>query len=96
MKAFKPSNEKLFEALTHIDSVDEARDFLDDVCTIKEIEEMSQRLEAAKLLLKGMTYDEVIKKTGISSATLSRVSRCIRYGNGGYKKIIDKIEKKAG
>ena len=93
MKPYSPSNEKLFIALTHIDSIDEAKDFLDDICTIKEIEEMSQRLEAAKLLLKGLTYDEVIKKTGISSATLSRVSRCIRYGSGGYKKIIDKLDK---
>lgn len=93
MKPYSKTSEKLFEALSHVDSPEEARDFLDDLCTIKEIEEMSQRLDAAKLLLKGLTYDEVIKKTGISSATLSRVSRCIQYGSGGYKKIIDKLDR---
>ena len=54
---------------------------------------MSQRLEAAKLLLEGKTYEQVIEKTKISSTTLSRVSRCLRYGDGGYKKIIEKTKK---
>ena len=57
---------------------------------VQELEKMAQRLEAAKLLLQGQTYEQVIEKTSISSTTLSRVSRCIRYGNGGYKTIINK------
>ena len=55
---------------------------------------MAQRLEAAQLLLEGRTYEQVIQETNISSTTLSRVSRCIRYGNNGYKNILDKLNKK--
>ena len=67
--------------------------FLDDLCTIKELESMSQRLTAAKMLLDGKTYNEIVEDTDISSATLARVSKCVRYGNGGYKNIISKMDK---
>ena len=60
----------------------------DDLCTAKEIEKMAERVEAAKLLLEGKTYNQVIAETGISSATLSRVSRCMQYGKG-YSKLIN-------
>ncbi|UKI14184.1 MAG: YerC/YecD family TrpR-related protein [Clostridiales bacterium] len=62
--------------------------FFEDLCTYKEIEQMAQRITAARLLLEGNTYARVIERTDISSATLSRVSRCIQHGSGGYKKFI--------
>ncbi len=58
-----------------------------DLCTNKEVEQMAQRIAAARLLIEGNTYNKVIEKTDISSATLSRVSRCVQYGNG-YKKFV--------
>lgn len=92
MKQQYPS-EDLIKAILSINSQEECEQFLNDLCTIQELEKMSQRLEAAKLLIDGDTYEQVIEKTGISSTTLSRVSKCIRYGDGGYKNIIDKIKK---
>lgn len=81
---------QLFQAILSINSIEECKSFFEDICTVQELEKMAQRLEAAKLLLQGQTYEQVIEKTSISSTTLSRVSRCIRYGNGGYKTIINK------
>lgn len=63
---------------------------LEDLCTFKEVEQMAQRLKSAELLLEGKTYAEVIAVTNISSATLSRVSRCVQKGSSGYKKLLDK------
>lgn len=81
---------ELYERLVKIESVEEAEKFLDDLCTIKELEAMSQRLRAAKMLLEGKTYNEIVEETEISSATLARVSKCVRYGDGGYKTVIEK------
>lgn len=80
----------LYKAITEVESVEECKDLFEDLCTYKEVEQMAQRLIAAKLLLEGKTYNEVIAETGISSATLSRVSRCVNHGAGGYKKAIEK------
>ncbi len=80
----------LYKAITDIESVEECKAFFDDLCTYKEVEQMAQRLRAAKLLLEGMTYNEVISQTGISSATLSRVSKCVNHGSDGYKKAVEK------
>ena len=76
--------EELYKTILKLESIDECREFFEDVCTFKEVEQMAQRLISAKLLLQGKTYDEIIKDTDISSATLSRVSKCVKYGNG-YK-----------
>ena len=84
-----PSKE-LVESILKLETEEECINFLNDLCTIQELEKMAQRLEAAKLLLEGCTYEQVIEKTKISSTTLSRVSRCIRYGEGGYKNILKK------
>ena len=81
--------ERLYELIPLIQSKEECKDLFEDLCTYKEIEAMAQRLHAAELLLNGVTYEQIIKKTGISSATLSRVSKCVKYGSG-YKKIFDK------
>lgn len=86
----------LYKAIADIETAEECKLLFDDLCTYKEVEQMAQRLRAAKLLLEGKTYNEVISETGISSATLSRVSRCVNHGEGGYKKAVEKsINEKA-
>ena len=79
--------EELFELITSVDNVEDCKSLFCDLCTNKEIEQMAQRICAAKLLIAGNTYNQVIEQTDISSATLSRVSRCVQYGNG-YKKFL--------
>lgn len=80
----------LFEAILKLKSTDECRRFFEDVCTIKEIEDISQRLEVAKLLSEGNNYQEVSKATGASTATISRVNKCLQYGKNGYKIVLDR------
>ena len=81
----------LFEAIISIRDMDDCYRFFDDLCTYAEIEKMEQRVEAAQMFLDGATYNQVIQKTEISSATLSRVSRCIRHGSGGYSDILRRL-----
>lgn len=81
---------ELYESIVNLSSVEECNELFEDLCTYKEILQMAQRLKSAELLLEGKTYAEVIEQTGISSATLSRVSRCVQAGSGGYKKVIEK------
>ena len=90
LKNDKTMRRELYEAFLSLETVEEAESFLDDLCTIKELEAMSQRLRSAKMLLQGKTYNEIVEETEISSATLARVSKCVRYGDGGYKNIIEK------
>jgi len=73
---------ELYQAFVKVDSEEACAQFLEDLCTRKEVEQMAQRLRAAKLLFEGLTYAQVIEQTNISSATLSRVSRCVQYGSG--------------
>ena len=79
----------LYRILTELASVEECQMLMEDLCTHKEIEKMAERIYAAKLLMEGKTYNQVIAQTNISSATLSRVSRCVQYG-GGYSKLLKK------
>ena len=81
----------LFDAILSLESREECYDFFEDLCTVKEISDMAQRLEAAKLLLDGRTYDQIVKEVEISTATISRINRCIQYGTGGYQSVIEKI-----
>lgn len=74
--------DELFEIIASLKNAEECKLLFSDLCTFKEIEQMAQRIGAAKLLLAGKTYKEVTEVYDISSATLSRVSRCIRYGEG--------------
>jgi TrpR-related protein YerC/YecD len=90
VKAYQPMLEELYAELIKLETVEECESFLSDLCTMKELLSMGQRLKAAKMLLEGKTYNEVIEETDISSATLARVSKCIRYGDGGYANIIKK------
>lgn len=80
--------DKLFETLLKLKTVDECYDFFEDLCTIKEIKDMSQRLQIACLLNKGLSYQKVAEMTNVSSATISRVKRCLDYGSGGYAKAL--------
>ena len=88
--------DNLFEAVLKLSTLDDCRKFFEDVCTIKELQDMTQRLEVASLLTEGKNYQEVCKATGASTATISRVNKCLLYGNGGYKTVLDKGEKKNG
>ena len=81
----------LFELITKIDNLDDCKALFDDLCTMKEVENMAERCFAAKLLLEGNTYSQVMAQADISSATLSRVSRCVQYGNG-YSRLLKKDE----
>lgn len=85
--------DKLMEAISKLNTKEECYNFFEDVCTIREILDMSKRLEAAKLLSEGFNYNDIVNKIGLSTATLSRVSRALNYGSGGYKKAL-KINKK--
>ena len=77
----------LYELFVSISSVEDCKDLLEDLCTYKEVEQMAERIRAAKLLMEGKTYQEVISVTDISSATLSRISRCVQYGKG-YSRLL--------
>ena len=88
------SVDNLFKVITDIKSLEECRAFFDDLCTIKEIMDMAQRLETAVLLSKGENYQNISAKVGVSSATISRVNRCLNYGSGGYKSALKKLEEK--
>ncbi len=78
----------LYQTIAKLDTVEDCEMFLSDLCTVNEVEQMAQRICAAKLLLEKNTYNQVISETDISSATLSRVSTCVRHGAGGYRKFI--------
>ena len=82
------SFDDLFGAILKLKSVEDCRNFFEDVCTIKELEDISQRLEVAKQLLDGKNYQSISKETGASTATISRVNKCLNYGSGGYKLVL--------
>ena len=77
----------LFQLIVSIDNVDDCRALFEDMCTIKEVANMAERCFAAKLLIEGNTYNQIMAQADISSATLSRVSRCVQYGKG-YSKLL--------
>lgn len=87
-----PAMDRLFTAILDLENMEDCYRFFDDVCTIKELQDMAQRLEAAVLLSEGENYLSVSQKAGISTATISRVSRCLQYGSGGYQKAIRKLK----
>ena len=82
--------DNLFEAVLKLKTVDECRKFFEDICTIKEVDAMSQKLEVARLLSNGKNYQEVTAQTGASTATISRVNKCLQYGKGGYGLVLEK------
>ena len=88
------SIDRLFEAILALESTEECYRFFEDLCTVNELQDMAQRFEAALLLERGLNYQQIAQQVGISTATISRVSRCLNYGSGGYREAIDK--RKAG
>ena len=87
------NTDALCEAILHLKTTEECYAFLEDICTIKEIQDISQRLAVAKILSQGISYTTICKETGASTATISRVSKCCEYGAGGYKAIIARMNK---
>lgn len=85
--------DELFRAILSLQSLEECYDFFEDLCTMKELADMAQRVEAAQMLLDGKTYEQIVKKVEISTATISRINRCIQYGTGGYEQILGRIAK---
>lgn len=83
----------LFEAILGLEDLDDCYAFFEDACTIKEILDIAQRFKAARLLRRGENYQTIRQETGMSTTTISRVSRCLEYGDGGYKKAIERLAK---
>ena len=80
--------ENLFEAMAKLSSADDVAKLLEDLCTVKELADMSQRLEVARLLKEGKNYREICETTGASTATICRVNKCLLYGKGGYNLVV--------
>ena len=87
------SIDRLFEVILTLETVEDCYRFFEDVCTIKELEDMAQRLDAAILLDEGENYQTISQKIGISTATISRVSKCLKYGDG-YRFALQKLAEK--
>lgn len=87
-----PATDKLFEAILMLGSVEECYRFFEDIATISELKALAQRLEVAKMLDEGKTYEEIVEVTGASTATISRVKRCLHYGADGYRLILSRLK----
>ncbi len=83
---------QFYRAVLALENEEECRKFFDDVATIKEVIDLSARLEVARMLDSGAVFSEISRETGASSATISRVNKCLTYGEGGYKIVIDRIK----
>lgn len=84
----------LFECILSLESVEECYDFFEDLCTTREVEEMSKRMRAARMLASNKVYNEVVQETGLSTATISRVNRCLKEGAQGYARVLERTERK--
>lgn len=84
---------ELYKAILSLNDEEECALFFEDLCTVNELISLSQRLSVAKKLNEGKTFSNITAETGASSATIGRVNRCILYGNGGYKTIMEKLKK---
>lgn len=87
-KLESPEATELFEAVLKLKNVEECYGFFIDICTVSELQSFAQRLQVAKLLKEQVTYNEIVKKTGASTATISRVKKCLEYGTGGYDLVL--------
>ena len=92
MKLKDPASDHLFEAILYLESVEECYDFFEDLCSVSEFKAMSQRFEVAYLLAEGKSYQEIVDRTGASTATISRVKRSLNYGSDGYNRIFERIK----
>ncbi len=87
-----PLNDQLFAGVLLLETAEECYQFFEDICTIGELKAMAQRLEVARMLKHGHTYDDIVERTGASTATISRVKRCLYYGADGYKTILARLD----
>ena len=87
-----PLNDQLFQAILLLQTGEECYQFFEDICTVGELRDMAQRLEVARMLRNGAIYEDIVTKTGASTATISRVKRCLNYGADGYKIILARLE----
>lgn len=92
MKYRNESTDRLLQAILNLKTLDECYDFFDDACTVKEIIEIAQRFEVACMLDDKKSYQSITEETGVSSATIGRVNRCLQYGSGGYRRAIDRLK----
>lgn len=83
---------RLHRAFLSLETAGECRVFLEDLCTFKEVEEMARRLEVAQLLAQGRNYQEIARQIEVSTATISRVNRALRYGSGGYETVLERLK----
>jgi len=84
--------DQLFKGILKLETVEDCYRFFEDLCTIKEVGSMAQRLQVAAMLKQGVTYHEIVEKTGASTATISRINRCISYGSDGYNRILERLK----
>ena len=84
--------ENLYTAILSLKDSEECRNFFEDICTVKELQDIAQRLKVARMLKDGNSYQEVSRETGASTATISRVNKCLVYGNGGYELVLSRID----
>lgn len=82
----------LFNAILSLKSLDECYNFFEDLCTVAEIKAMSQRLHVARMLREHHIYSDIVAKTGASTATISRVNRCLNYGSEGYSTVLERLD----
>lgn len=82
----------LYQAVLSLQTPEECRAFFEDLCTVAELKAMSQRLEVAQLLDEGLIYNDILQRTGASSATISRVNRALQYGANGYKTVLPRVK----
>lgn len=87
------SIDRLFETILNLKTIEECYSYFEDICTIKELQDMAQRLDTAILLDEGANYQKISNDVGVSTATIGRVSKCLKYGSGGYRKAIDGLKK---
>ena len=88
----KTGGDTLYRAVLTLQNEDECRRFFADLCTVAELKAMEQRLEVAQLLSEGRIYNDILERTGASSATISRVNRALQYGADGYKAVLPRLE----
>lgn len=94
MKSFHSEElNNFYEAVLTLKNTNECGRFFEDICTVKELQDIAQRLEVAKMLKNGKNYQMVSQEVGASTATISRVNKCLVYGNGGYEIVLDRISK---
>ena len=93
MKHDQVMQDQLYETILTLRNLEECKAFFRDLCTVSELRAMEQRLEVAMLLNEGMIYNDILERTGASSATISRVNRALQYGADGYKTVLERMQK---